>query len=155
MQQYDDSKGIRRELDIVKMEVEEVKEYYLQYLELSEKEKNDRENELKRRIIRSKKDGFYEWILAIKSKDGKVIGKIEVMEMGPARAFFTINLPNKNWKIRYGLEAMKQFMKICKENNYFSVIELDKNNSTVQRYIKAYGKKYKIDKNLLELIKVA
>lgn len=155
MQQYEDLKGKRRELDIVKMEVEEVKEYYLQYLELSEKEKDNRESELKRRIIRSRKEGFYEWILAIKSKDGKIIGKIEVLEMGMNKAFLTINLPNKNWKRKYGIEAVKQFIKICKENRYFSEIELDNKNSIIQRYIKAYKTKDYLDNYLVYVEKVA
>lgn len=151
MQQFDDKKGERRELDIKNMEVKEVREYYLQNLELSKEEKKNRENQLKERIKRSKEDNFYEWILAIKSKDGKVIGKIEVMEMGPDKAFFTINLPNKNWKKKYGVEAIKQFIKICKENKYFSELELEKNNSIIQRYVKAY----KIEDYLINVGKVA
>lgn len=155
MQRFDNSKGKRRELNIENMKIKEVKEYYLQNLELSTEEKKNRESQLKERIKRSKEEGFYEWILVIKLKDGKVIGKIEVLQMGPDRAFLTINLPNKNWKLKYGVEAIKQFVKICKENNYFSIIELEKNNSIVQRYIEAYGETYGVKDYLIDVMKVA
>ena len=148
MQQFKNEK--RREVDIVNMKTEEVREYYLQNLELSKQEKQNREKNLKERIKKAGKEAF-EWILAIKSKDGKVIGKIEVMEIGEGKAYFRINLPNKNWKRRYGVEAAKQFVKICKENQYFSVIELEKKNSTVQRFVADYAEKYKIKDFLLEI----
>lgn len=135
MQQYEDSKGKRRFLDIEKMKENEVSDYYLQNLELSRGERIKREIQLKTKI---RQNNSYEWILVIKLKDGRVIGKIEVMEMSNNAAFVTINLPNKNWKMKYGIEALDQFIKICKENAYFSKIELEKNNSIVKRYIKAH-----------------
>ena len=145
MQQFDASKGARRLLDIKNMEVKEVKEYYLQHLKLSDVERNNRILQLKKRIIRAKKPGFYEWILAIISKDGKIIGKLEVMDMGNQTAFVTINLPNKSWKTKYGEEALDQFLKICKENHYFSKLELEKGNSTVEKYIKKHGLNYEVE----------
>lgn len=144
MQQFDDSKGERRILDIKKMLREDVENYYMQHLQLSLREKHCREAELRKRITKSKKKDFYEWILAIKSKDGKIIGKIEVLDMGNNTAFVTINLPNKSWKIKYGEEALDQFIKICEENKYFSKIELEKNNSIVERYITKHGLGYEI-----------
>ena len=114
MQQYDDNKGKRRFLDIENMNENDVSEYYLQNLKLKEEEKQNRKVELKKRI---RQNNSYEWILAIKLKDGKIIGKIEVLEMGNKTAFVTINLPNKSWKIKYGTEALDQFIKICKEND--------------------------------------
>jgi len=145
MQQFDGSKGERRLLDITSMEVMEVKEYYFQYLGLNPVEKNNRIRQLKERIIKSKEPGFYEWILAIKLKDGKIIGKIEVIDMGNDKAFLTINLPNKSWKMKYGEEALDQFLKICKENKYFNMIELEKENSTVQKYIKNHNLGYEVE----------
>ena len=144
MQQFDDNMGVRRLLDITNMEVMEVKDYYFQYLGLNPVEKNNRTRQLKERIIKSKESGFYEWILAVKLKDGKIIGKIEVIDMGNEKAFLTINLPNKSWKMRYGEEALDQFLKICRENNYFSIIELEKENSTVEKYIKKHNLGYEV-----------
>ena len=145
MQQFDDNIGVRRLLDITNMEVVEVKEYYRQNLQISDVEKNNRIRQLKERIIKSKQPGFYEWILAVKLKDGKVIGKIEVMDMGNQKAFLTINLPNKSWKMKYGEEALDQFLKICRENKYFDMIELEKDNSTVEKYIKKHDLGYEVE----------
>lgn len=136
MQRFDDNKGERRLLDIKNMEVEEVDDYYLQHFKLSKTEKSNREKELRARI---KKAESNEWILAIKSKEGKVIGKIEVWDTGAGTAYVTINLPNDNWKRKYGLEAIDQFIKICKENAYFSKIELEKKNSINKKYVAEHG----------------
>ncbi len=140
MQQFDDQKGERRLLDIKNMKVREVADYYLQYLELEQDEKNKRKSQLKERIKQNKKVKPCEWILAIKSKDGKIIGKIEAMDMGNRIVFVTINLPNKSWKIKYGVEALDQFIKICKENKYFSKIQLEKYNSIVEKYVETHKK---------------
>lgn len=155
MQQYDNKKGKRRELDILKMKLQEVEEYYLQYTELSKKEKNSREKEIKEKIRQSKKDNFYEWILAVKLKNGKLIGKIEVMDMGSGIAFFTINLPNEIWQIRYGIEAIKQFAKICNENKYFKKIELDPKNAITKKFVEVYEEKEYLDKYSINVEKVA
>lgn len=155
MQQFNNETGIRRLLNIENMEVNEVKDYYLQFLDLEPEEKEDRESKLKQQIIQSKKDNFYEWILAIKTKDGKIIGKIEVLEMGANKAFFTINLPNKSWKMKYGVEAVKQFIKICSENKYFSELELDNRNSIIQRYVEAYKSKGFLKEYIIDIEKVA
>lgn len=144
MQQFDDTKGERRILDIKKMKRGDVSEYYLQHLELSQGEKHRREEEIRNKIKQSKNSDFYEWILAIKLKDGKVIGKIEVLDMGNNSAFVTINIPNKTFKIKYGQEALDQFIKICRENKYFTKIELEKNNSIVEKYILKHELGYEI-----------
>lgn len=145
MQQFDDSKGERRFLDIKKMERKDVGDYYLQHLGLTQEKKHFREEELRKKIKQSKMEDSYQWILAIKFKEGRVIGKIEVLETGEDSAFVTINLPNKNFKLRYGEEALDQFIKICEENHYFSTIELEKNNSIVEKYILKHGLGYKIE----------
>lgn len=145
MQQFDDNKGERRILDIKKMLREDIESYYIQHLQLSKNERHFRESELRKKIANSKKKDFYEWILAIKSKQGKILGKIEVLDMGNNTAFVTINLPNESWKIKYGEEALDQFIKICEENKYFSKIELEKNNSIVERYITNHKLGYEIE----------
>ena len=142
MQQFEDSKGERRILNIKNMKREDVAEYYLQHGELTKKQRHDKEKILREQISKSKKKHFYEWILAVKSKKGKVIGKIEVLDMGNSTAFVTINLPDGEEKNRYGVEALDQFIKICKENKYFSTIELEKNNSIVRNYIENHGNNY-------------
>lgn len=145
MQQFDDNKGERRILDIKKMKRADVGEYYLQHLKLSQEEKHSREEEIRDKIKQSKDPNFYEWILAIKLKDGKVIGKIEVLDIGSDTAFVTINLPNKDFKMKYGQEALDQFIKICRENKYFRKIELEKNNSIVEKYILKHELGYEIE----------
>ena len=146
MQQFDDKQGERRTLNIKTMTPKEAEDYYLQFLEMEVSKKDKEVDELKKRIKENKKKKEpYEWILAIMSKDRKVIGQIEVLDMGSSKAFFTINIPNENWILKYGTEAIKQFCKICREKQYFSTIELEKGNDIVEQYIKLYNKESYIE----------
>lgn len=139
MQQFNDQKGERRLLSIANMQVKDAESYYRQYNGLEKMERLQKIKNLKERIKKNKKNPkLYEWILAIKSKDKNVVGKIEVLSKGNGIAFLTISIPKEDWLYKYGIEAIDQFIKICKENEYFSTIELDEDNWIVERYREIY-----------------
>lgn len=136
MHNFDNQKGIRRLLDISNMKTEEVKDYYLQFFSMEPDKKETQIKQLKEEIRKLGKPENYKWILAIKSKKGKIVGKIEVFELAKEeRAYVTIEIPNENWVNRYGKEAIHEFLRICKENHYFSSVELEARNKIVEQYI--------------------
>lgn len=135
MQQFKDE--VRRTLNIRNMQVKDVENYYLQFTKMKKSEKIQAICELEERINQAKS---YEWILAVTSRDGKIVGKIEVLELSSTTAFFTIELPS-NRKLKYGIEAIDQFLKICKENGYFSEIELQAKNEIVEKYKEVHSQK--------------
>ena len=140
MQQFDDKQGERRILDIKTMTPKDAEEYYMHLLE---KPQNETLEELKQKIKenkKKKKDEIYEWILAIKSKKGKLIGIINVWEIGANKAYFTIDVLKDDANLDYGMKAIKQFCKICEEKQYFSTIELEKGNEVVEQYKEYYNK---------------
>jgi len=140
MQQYDDSRGERRLLDIKLMNVEDAKDYYLQFHN-DDKKREQKTKELEERIERNAViSEVFEWVLSIKLKTGKLIGKIEVLSVGNSTGFITIKIPNESSSLKYGVKVIDQFIEICRENNYFSKIQLEPNNEIVERYKKAYNK---------------
>ncbi len=125
MQQFNDSKGKRRLVNIANMKEEEVEDFYNQYHKLSEEEKKEATQKLHQQIRKVKTKKPSKWILAIHSKEGKLIGKIEVKPLEEERTVsFKIQIPNENWILKYGMEAIDQFLKICKENKYFQEIRI-------------------------------
>lgn len=135
MQKFDDLCGKRRMLDISNLKVEEVEDYYLQEINVSEESKKQKTEWLQAEIKSAENQKITDkWILAIKSKDEKMIGMIRVWEVEPEQAFVKINIPNGNWISKYGKEALDQFVKICKEKKYFSIIEFERENSIVDQY---------------------
>ena len=142
MQHFDDNKGIRNSLDICNMTVKEADDYYLQVRGIDKLVKETEKRELKARIKNLKKGNLKnEWILAIKDKAGKVIGKIEALQLEPGVCFFTIDIPNESWRFKYGLKAIKYFCKICDEEKYFTKIQFDLENPIVSEYLTAYESK--------------
>lgn len=141
MHNFDNQKGVRRLLDISTMKRDEVKDYYLQFFSMEPARKEKQIERLKKEVS---KQEDYKWILAIKSKTGKVVGKIEVFELKKGEmAYITIEIPNENWVNRYGKEAIHEFLKICKENHYFSLVELEARNKIVEQYIESVPKEQK------------
>lgn len=137
MREFDNRIGERRRLNISNMERNEVKDYFLQFFSMDSAKKEKEEQRLKEEI-KDREESLvrYKWILAIKSKEGKVVGKIEVFELiKDQRAFLTIEIPNENWIYRYGTEAIHEFIKICKEQLYFSELELEAKNKIVDSYL--------------------
>lgn len=135
MHNFDNQKGVRRLLDISTMKRDEVKDYYLQFFSMEPAQKERKIEQLKEEIS---KQEDYKWILVIKSKTGKVVGKIEVFELVKNEtAYVTIEIPNENWVNRYGKEAIHEFLKICRENHYFSSIELEARNKIVEQYMES------------------
>lgn len=140
MQQFDDLKGIRRLIIISNMKPEEVDELYFQVSNIKDITRTQLIRALKKRIkgLQQQKESK-EWILVIKEVgSNKVIGKIEVMCLGENKAFLKINMPNEVYSYKYGVRAIKQFIKICSENNYFESILLNSGDIISERYRNSY-----------------
>ena len=136
MQQFNDKQGKGRLLNISNMKEEEAEELFEQN-NIPEELKVQCAKELKKQIHRLTKEGDYlEWILAIRSKEGKLIGRMEVTSFDEKVASLKIQIPNANYISKYGIEALEQFIEICKNNHYFVKIELDSNNYIAKSYIR-------------------
>ena len=121
------------------MRADEVAQYYEQFLDLSEKEKSIKKSQLKSRLISKKNQTeLSDWVLAIKGKDDKLIGKMEVFDIGEKKCFLSIEIPNDNWVIKYGTEAIDQFIKICSKQKLFNSIEIEARNDIVELYRKQH-----------------
>ena len=138
MQKFDDEAGVRRRLDLCNMKVSDTEDYFLQFLTIGKKEKKHLAAELSERLSNNScDDGVKQWFLSVKDKSGQIVGKIEVF---PAKedAFFTIEIPNNQWILRYGDDAIDQFIKTCREKGYFSKIEFDRENPIIDHYRKVH-----------------
>ena len=130
---FDNRIGKRRLLDLKNMDANDAENYYLQVSNT----KKDGISELKERIKEARNPKSCISILAIKTKEGKVVGKMEIFDM-KSSAYLTINIPNENWSFKYGEEAIDQFVKICKKRQYFKIIEIEKSNPIVERYVASH-----------------
>ena len=140
MQQFDNEVGKRRRIDICVMKASDAKDYFLQFLSLEEKEKKRETAKLSEKLINNSwKTEVKQWFLAVRDKSGQIIGKIEVVPLKDGNAFFTIEMANQQWILKYGDEAVDQFIKICKERKYFSTIEFDKENTIIEHYRKVHN----------------
>ena len=140
MQHFQDNLGNRRLVTIRNMKLEDVEEYYkLQFHKDEKVTQAQNIRALKKRLkgLAQQKEE-YEWILAICTKSGKVIGKMEIYSADSEIASLKIEIPNEIKSFQYGVEAIKQFIKICTENQYFKKIEVE-SNSITERYRKEYG----------------
>ena len=138
MQKFDNKKGKRRRLDLANMKEEDAEKFYAQCLGLSKELQKQCEKELKQQIQKKEDDDILQWILAIYSKSGKLIGKMEISSMDGKEASLRIQIPNENWILKYGVEALDQFLKICSENHYFTRIELV-SSAITERYRKMHN----------------
>lgn len=136
MQKFNDKQGEGRLLNISNMKEEEAEELFKQNnMPLDLKEQCALE--LKERIRKLAKEGDYlEWILAIRSKEGKLIGRMEITSFDEKVASLKIQIPNASNISKYGIKALEEFIEICKNNQYFVKIELDKNNYITKSYIR-------------------
>lgn len=135
MRNFSDKAGKRRTIVISNMKLEEAEDYSFLFCRQTKAEREKRKIDLEKRIKNSKED---EWILAIHTIEGKLIGKMEISSSDSVTAKLEIEMPNEVMAYHYGVESIKQFRKICKECNYFSSIELEVNKIT-ERYKKYYG----------------
>ena len=125
MQQFDDTKGKRRLLTISNMKEAEAEMFYDQFPKVPQEVKEECTAELKKQIRRTQENHFpLEWILAVYSREGKLVGKLEVSSIQDQKASLIIEVPNQDWVVKYGIEAIDQFLKISRENDYFKQIEL-------------------------------
>ena len=140
MQHFENAVGDRRLITIRNMKLEDVEEYYKTQFHKENKvtqEQNIRKLKKRLKGLMQQKE-VYEWILAICTKDGKIIGKMEIYSADAEVASLKIEIPNEIWSFKYGVEAIKQFVKICTENHYFKKIEMEDNVIT-ERYRRDYG----------------
>lgn len=124
MQKFDDEKGKRRLINLSNMKEEDAEKYFVQCRGLPEELQKQCTEELRGQIKKIDEGIALGWILAINLKSGKLIGKMEITSIDGVEASLRIQIPNENWILKYGLEAVDQFVKICKENHYFEKIEL-------------------------------
>lgn len=147
MQKFRNKWGNRRFLNLQIMTEKEAEEYCI-------KEKSSNKNDLIKKIKQKSTNGeVCEWILSIKNKSNKVVGKIEVFEMGNRKAFFSISIPYDSWVQKYGIEAIDQFMKICIEHKCFDSIELECKNSIIDNFINNYDSVYSFSEKYI--VKIA
>lgn len=139
MQNFCNKWGIKRRLNIQEMQEREAEDYYDQCFSLPKEEKRRKKRELQDRIRQEKgKTEVSGWILAIKDKSSKLVGKIEIFDMGNKKAYLSIEIPNESWTIRYGTEAIDQCIKICFKQKVFEEIELDSKNTIIESYKKQH-----------------
>jgi|GEM_PF-5004689 hypothetical protein len=131
---FEDQDGKRRLLDLANMKVSDAKEFYLQVEGKSQKDVT----KLKQRIKDSQHKDSTISLLTIKTKEGKVIGMLEIFDMQYS-AYLTISIPNERMSYKYGEEAIDQFLKICKEKQLFKCIEIEKDNEIAQRYVRSHS----------------
>lgn len=140
MQHFEDAVGNRRLVTIRNMKLEDVEEYYkIQFHKEKKVTQAQNSRKLRKRLkgLLQQKE-VHEWILAICTKDDKLIGKMEIYSADSEVASLKIEIPNEVRSFQYGVEAIKQFIKICTENQYFKKIEMEQNVIT-ERYRKDYG----------------
>lgn len=140
MREFNDELGIRRRLIISNMTVQDAEDYYSSQFYSEPKEKTSQKTRaLKKRIKGlAQEKPVYEWILAVKTLDGKWIGKLEIYSADSETASLRVEIPCERKIYEYGVDTIKQFRKICQENSWFKRIELEENEIT-QRYKKAYA----------------
>jgi len=131
---FEDQDGKRRLLDLANMKVSDAEELYLQ---VEGKTKKD-VTKLKQRIKDSQHKDSTISLLAIKTKEGKIIGMLEIFDMQYS-AYVTISIPNERMSYKYGEEAIDQFLKICKKKHFFESVEIEKDNAIVERYVKNHA----------------
>lgn len=140
MQHFEDAVGNRRLVTIRNMKLEDVEEYYkIQFHKEKKVTQAQNSRKLRKRLkgLLQQKE-VHEWILAICAKNDKLIGKMEIYSADSEVASLKIEIPNEVRSFQYGVEAIKQFIKICTENQYFKKIEMEQNVIT-ERYRKDYG----------------
>ena len=116
------------------------------------KQKNS--NELVKRIKQKPVNGeVCEWILSVKNKSNKIVGKVEVFDMGNRKAFLSISIPYNSWVKKYGIEAIDQLVKICTEQKCFDTIELEYNNPIIDAFISNYSSVYSFSEKYI--VKIA
>lgn len=141
MQNFNDEWGKKRIVTIQNMTSEDVRDFYLQDKTSTSKTKERKIRDLKQHIreIKQNKKEAMRWILSIKDKRNKIVGKIEIFDIGVKKAFISIEIPNESWRVKYGTEAVNQIIKICKQHKCFDIIELEAKNEIVESYIKQRG----------------
>jgi hypothetical protein len=73
--------------------------------------------------------------LAIKDPSSRLIGIIQIDEIDSTAIYVKISIPNESWKMKYGTEAIHQFVKFCKEEKLYNRIYL-KTSDLVDEYKK-------------------
>lgn len=126
---FEDQDGKRRLLDLANMKVSDAEEFGKSQKDVTK---------LKQRIKDSQHKDSTISLLTIKTKEGKVIGMLEIFDMQYS-AYLTISIPNERMSYKYGEEAIDQFLKICKEKQLFKCIEIEKDNEIAQRYVRSHS----------------
>lgn len=124
MQRFDNEKGKGRSVDILNMREDEADIFYSQFEGFGAELQQSCAEELKS-LIREGNQNDSQWILVVHSKEGEVIGRIEVTSFDNKEAAVRIQIPKKDIAVKYGIEVVEHFLQICKDNHYFEAVELE------------------------------
>lgn len=132
-----------RRVTIRKMNKKDYEEYQTQ-LKIHNTVKDDKIN---------KKINFE--YLTILNEDKKMIGIIQVDDLGDKQAYIEISVPNDAWNRRYGTEALHQFIKCCEERKIYKKLYLKAENTIVQKYKKERPNKFEENESNKIRLKIA
>src|SRR5574344_319137 len=109
----------RRRITITTLEEDDVLDYYLQFNNLSEELRSQRGKSVKQ-VIRRNKNSNNMFIFSVKeAQSEKMIGTVLVKRIGMYNYSLQVSIPNQQKSIAYGTEVIDQFIKICKEEEFF------------------------------------
>ncbi len=131
------SKFERRHFVLRTMEEGDVDDYYYEYPELSEEERNAK-IELMKKQLSSMENDISSTIVWVARENGseKLIGTIYGIKKGQIEHIW-VSIPNRSKIAKYGYEVIEQFAKICKENwTDIHLIKLDRSNEAAEKYIR-------------------
>ena len=139
----------RRTLNLRSMKEKDAEELCFQAEAMSGAER-ERKTHLLRDMVRNSPDNINsKAVLTIEEKDtAKVIGII-ITERAQYVMFATVIIPNEQNILKYGYDAVDQFIKVCKEEcPNLKKVKLSKENAASKIYLEKKGLKF-------EYVKVA
>lgn len=86
--------------------------------------------------------------LAIKTTEGKLIGIIQVLkirDIDEEARCMKISIPNESWRLRYGTEAVRQFVKCCSARKICKRIYPQIDNEIIKAYKKERPAEFELD----------
>ncbi len=140
MQKFCNEWGKRRRINLKSMTEREARQYASCFSNISKKQEIDLIKRIKEN--NNAQGEICKWILSIQDPSEKIIGKIELFDMGTKKAYLSITIPQKSWIMKYGNEAIDQIIKVCKEHKCFESIELECNNPIIKGFIENYASVY-------------
>lgn len=129
----------RRRIIIKTMEKGDVEDYYMQ-LPMDEKERK-RKVEATKQLVKQQENSTPDSMLIFAIKEvgsNRMIGTILTKNIGTGKVSLQISIPKETNQWMYGVEIIDQFIKICREDKFFTnikFIKLDENCNAAKKYI--------------------